>query len=183
VRKPGLWTETILYSFTGGSDGSEPYGGLIADNAGNLYGTAFAGGNIASCGTGCGTIYELSPPATAGNPWTETTLHAFTSPGEGKNPFGGLWSDKGGNLYGTTTTGGRNTGTFGSVFKLKPPAVSGGVWTLAVLYYFRGASVGDGANPYTALISVNGALYGTTLNGGKVYTETRTGGTVFSIVP
>jgi uncharacterized repeat protein (TIGR03803 family) len=190
VRKPGLWTETILYNFpeSGGINppqSSGPYGGLIADSAGNLYGTTFYSGNTPLCGqVGCGTIYELSPPVVAGNPWVENTLYAFTNPSDGERPYAALWRDKLGNLYGTATGGGKNAqSTQGSVFKLKPPALSGRPWTFVVLHYFRGATVGDGANPYSALTFVNGVLYGTTSNGGTIYTGVRTGGTVFSVVP
>lgn len=94
-----------------------------------------------------------------------------------------LLRDKLGNLYGTAYDGGTNGGTAGSVFKLKPAALVGGAWTFVALHYFRGVATGDGASPFGALIEVNGAFYGTTSSGGKRYTDTRTGGTVFSVVP
>jgi uncharacterized repeat protein (TIGR03803 family) len=182
VPKPGFWTETTLYSFNPGTAAADPNGGLIADSAGNLYGTTT--GESVQCEEGCtGTIYELSPPTIAGDPWVETTLYTLVNPGDGKNPFGALLRDKLGNLYGTAYAGGKNDGTDGTVFMLKPPAVSGGDWTFTVLHYFRGVAVGDGAGPFGALIDVKGAFYGTTYSGGKKYTETRTGGTVFSVVP
>jgi uncharacterized repeat protein (TIGR03803 family) len=75
----GSWTEQVLYNFTGGSDGDLPYTGLVFDQAGNLYGTAVEGGRITEPfpSGGCGTVFRLSPPATPGNPWSETTLHEF----------------------------------------------------------------------------------------------------------
>jgi uncharacterized repeat protein (TIGR03803 family) len=184
--KPGLWTETILYNFTGGSDGGGP-GQLIIDNLGNLYGAASGGGqSAANCGSGCGTLFELSPPAIAGDPWQETTLYSFTGHGDGASPQPALWPDKLGNLYGTAAQGGRKntTGvggsTFGTVFKLKAPVVSGDAWTLVVLHDFGGIRAGDGNFPTSALTLLNGLLYGTTDLGGNEFSN---GGTVFSVVP
>jgi len=169
VRKPGLWTENILYNF-GGSGGSYPQAGLIADSAGNLYGMAGGGGD-GSCA--CGTVYELSPPSVAGGPWQETTVHNFTGGGDGASPAGELWRDKLDDLYGAASSGGRG---LGSVFKLKPPSVSGEAWVFVFLYNFP---LSDSARPgYGALILVNGAFYGT-IGGGGAPGE----GAVFSIVP
>jgi hypothetical protein len=186
VRKTGLWKETILHRFTW-TDGLDPVGGLIADSAGNLFGAASLGGNGVACpgsqDGGCGTIYELSPPAVAGDPWQETTLHAFTNPGDGKNPVATLSRDNLNNLYGTASGGGKNTGTFGTVFKLHPPATSGGTWNFVVLHYFNGVASGDGVDPRGRLLWVNGALYGTTNGGGVKVTPTISGGTVFSVAP
>ena len=99
----GAWTKTVLYSFQGGAnDGSTPFGTLIFDKLGNLYGTTQAGGP-----GNAGTVFELSPPAVPGNPWTETVLFIF--PGDqsqGYWPFGKLTFDGIGNLYGTTEYGG-----------------------------------------------------------------------------
>jgi uncharacterized repeat protein (TIGR03803 family) len=74
ISPPGTaWTETVLYSFTGGSDGANPYSDVIFDKAGNLYGTTFAGGSA-----DFGTVFQLAPPAIQGAPWTETVLYSFT---------------------------------------------------------------------------------------------------------
>src|SRR5258708_4997026 len=109
--------EKVAYSFLGFSDGANPNGGLVADAAGNLYGTTVGGG------TGkAGTIFELSPPATAGGAWTETVLHNFQDT-DGQFPLGALIIDKVGNLYGTTARGGNHG--LGSVFKLSPPTTPG----------------------------------------------------------
>jgi hypothetical protein len=80
-------TETVLFSFQGiiGLSGSHPVGGLVADEAGNLYGTAAVAGRY-----GAGTVYELSPPATPGGAWTQTTIYAFenrfATPADGAAP-------------------------------------------------------------------------------------------------
>ena len=101
-------TETVLHSFTGGSDGFNPQAGLIADRAGNLYGTTLVGGAPSS-----GTVFKLSPGG------TETVLYSFCSlPSctDGAIPEAGLIADRAGNLYGTTVVGGASNA--GVVFKL-----------------------------------------------------------------
>lgn len=111
--------ETVLYNFTGGSDGAFPFGGLIADAAGNLYGTTASGGGYAcDDGNGCGTVFELD---TSGK---ETVLHRFTGKRDGMDPVADLTVDSSGNLYGTTEYGGDrkcNNGLgCGVAFMLKP---------------------------------------------------------------
>jgi uncharacterized repeat protein (TIGR03803 family) len=103
--------ETVLYSFTGGSDGSEPTGGLIRDSRGNLYGTTSFGGDT-SCEPpyGCGTVFKLSKTG------KETVLHTFTGGADGANPDAGMIQDSKGNFYGTTFYGGAYG--YGTVFKL-----------------------------------------------------------------
>jgi len=187
VNNSGTWTYSILFDFNG-NNGSAPWGGVIIDKAGNLYGTANGGGiNGKRCDPqGCGVIFELSPPATAGGSWTETTLYEFTGAGDGANPYGTLWIDALGNLYGTASQGGKTntTGaggpTLGTVYKLKAPVDSGGTWTLQLLHDFGGIQAGDGNFPLGELILVNGLLYGTTDLGGNEFSN---GGTVFSVVP
>jgi uncharacterized repeat protein (TIGR03803 family) len=171
LRKPGLWTENILHNFTG-NDGSYPYGQLIVDDAGNIYGSATFGGEV---GCQCGAVYELSPPAIAGDPWQEVTLYSFTGKADGRNIYGGLWRNKLGELYGTGQQGSHRTD--GSIFELKPPTAAGESWTFVFLHDF-GNYVGDGISPYSGLTFSNGALYGTTYGGGAIGA-----GTVFSIVP
>jgi uncharacterized repeat protein (TIGR03803 family) len=150
---------TVLHTFAGGSDGDAPIAGLIADKAGNLYGTTKLGG--AGCsGFGCGTVYEIAADGTG------TVLYAFTGGSDGGNPVGGLIADAAGNLYGTTEFGGSGKGCggtgCGTVFRLAP----GGA--LTVLYTFTGGS--DGAQPVASLIKdAKGNLYGTTLFGGTGY--------------
>ena len=87
------WTETIIYSFQGDKDGYFPQGDLVLDSAGNLYGATQFGGGFGSCDPFypfCGTIFELSPPAQPGSPWTETILYRFSGGADGANPEGGL---------------------------------------------------------------------------------------------
>ena len=93
--------ETVLYSFTGGTDGANPYGGLVRDSQGNFYGTTYAGGDQGSfCQGFCGVVFKLD---TTG--W-ETVLYAFTGQADGDNPAASLFRDNQGNLYGTTQYGG-----------------------------------------------------------------------------
>jgi uncharacterized repeat protein (TIGR03803 family) len=106
-------TETVLYSFTGGADGANPYGGLVLDAAGNLYGTTVGGGTPSACTQPtCGVVFKL------GASRTETVLHTFTGAADGGLPLAGLVQDKAGNLYGTTYFGGASGN--GVVFRLTP---------------------------------------------------------------
>jgi uncharacterized repeat protein (TIGR03803 family) len=176
----GPWTETVLYSFQDLSDGAVPYGGLVMDAAGNLYGAAQIGGyqGLAEL---YGTIYELSPPVVAGGAWTFTTIYTFqSSPGDGNTPTGTLVFDHAGNLYGTTEFGGASNG--GTVFKLSPPSGSGGAWTETVLHSFSGS---DGFAPVAGLyIDGAGNLYGTTIQGGNMADCSEVGcGVVFKLSP
>ncbi len=173
-RANDQWVETVLYSFTGGADGSTPYAGLIFDGAGNIYGTTSAGGNL-TCTylpDSCGVVFELTPSASG--PWIETILYSFTGGSDGANPNAGLIFDSGGNLYGTTLYGG-NQNNDGVVFALTPSA--SGQWTETVLQAFTGGN--DGARPYDGLIldSANN-LYGTAFAGGSA-----SSGVVFELTP
>ncbi|HEY6293676.1 MAG TPA: choice-of-anchor tandem repeat GloVer-containing protein, partial [Terriglobia bacterium] len=154
--------ESVLYSFTGGTDGAYPVAGLVRDAAGNLYGTALAGGDL-NCSargfSGCGTVFEVS----AGG--TESVLHSFTGAPDGSGPYAGLVRDAAGNLYGTTYDGGDlNCGApygCGTVFEVS----AGG--TESVLYSFTGGT--DGASPAAGLVrDAAGNLYGTTGGGGHL---------------
>jgi uncharacterized repeat protein (TIGR03803 family) len=107
----GTWTESILYSFTGGADGAGPQAGLIFDAAGNLYGTTYSGGSTA-CTGGCGVVFKLTP---TGSSWSERVLHSFG--GHGEFPNGPVIFDPAGNLFGTTSAGSSN---FGLVFEITP---------------------------------------------------------------
>jgi len=105
----GTWTFTLLHDFTAGtSDGWSAQDGLVRDQWGNLYGTTLWGGYEGNpdCGEiGCGTAFEVSPPATPGGSWTEQVLHFFGMGDDGFDPEGGLALDAKGNLYGTTYSG------------------------------------------------------------------------------
>jgi uncharacterized repeat protein (TIGR03803 family) len=114
LSPPGTaWAETVLYSFTGGNDGANPYSDVIFDKAGNLYGTTYLGGGSYDSGV----VFEISFDT-----WTETVLYDFAAGNAGANPWARLLIDKAGNLYGTTTVGGDD---YGSAFELSPPAVRG----------------------------------------------------------
>jgi hypothetical protein len=108
ARGQTAWTETVLYAFSGGSDGGFPTAGLIADGKGSLYGTAILGGvNAPTCFGGCGVVFKLAPPAAGQTSWTETVLWSFLgSNGDGDLPAAGLLADENGALYGTTQFGG-----------------------------------------------------------------------------
>jgi uncharacterized repeat protein (TIGR03803 family) len=170
----GSWTETVLYDFfPNGADGNDPVAGVIFDASGNLYGTTLYGGVGYGCGSGCGTVFELTP--IAGGGWTETVLHTFyNNHTDGVGPYAGLIFDASGNLYGTTTAGGTHHG--GMVFELTPTVGSG--WTETVLHNFRPNGV-DGNGPVAGMIfDGSGNLYGTTSSGG-VYND----GVVFELTP
>jgi uncharacterized repeat protein (TIGR03803 family) len=160
----GKWQSTVLYTFSGtGTDGADPYAGLVRDASGNLYGTTYYGGNTAGCENGekgCGLVFELSP--TSGGEWTETVIYKFNDGSSGYAPLGSLVFDSAGNLYGTAIIGGAS-GSFGTVFELSPN--SSGVWNETVLYTFQGGN--DGEFPDSGVIFDNaGNLYGTVSSGG-----------------
>jgi uncharacterized repeat protein (TIGR03803 family) len=154
----------VLYSFTGGADGSEPYyENLIFDQTGNLYGTTAGGGPA-----GGGVVFKLTP---SGGSWTESVLHSFTGE-DGFFPQTGVIFDSTGNLYGTTAMGGLNGK--GNVFQLSP---SGSGWVATTVYSFQGGA--DGYQPAGGVIvDRSGNLYGTTPIGGS-----GGGGTVFELSP
>ena len=171
ARGQTAWTETTIWTFSGGDDGAVPFlGGLIADETGALYGTTSAGGpfpDAAACNIvsiGCGTVFKLTPPGRGQTTWTLSRLWSFTGGNDGGSPFAGLIADRNGALYGTTYIG----GAFGPgvVFKLTPPAVAGQTpWIETTLWNFSGS---DGALPQSTLIAdQKGTLYGTTQFGGN----------------
>jgi uncharacterized repeat protein (TIGR03803 family) len=171
----GAWTETVLYSFKGGTDGSQPNGNLVIGSGEVLYGTTFSGGD-----SDFGTVYSVAPPASAGAPWTETVLHRFSGYPDGGLPEAGVVIGAGGVLYGATPYGGSSSDA-GTVYSLTPPASSGGSWTETILHSFSNDS--DGCNPAYLVISNEGLLYGTTSACGN-YNCSRFGcGTVFSLMP
>jgi uncharacterized repeat protein (TIGR03803 family) len=162
-------TETVLYNFTGASDGGFPYAGLTPDGAGDFFGTTPFGG-LRDRYDGYGIVFELSPNGNGG--WNETVLYTFTGGADGGAPVGSVLFDSMGNLYGTACCGGANGR--GVVFELSRVETS---WTETVLYSFAGGA--DGENPETGLILDSaGNLYGTTLGccGGQY-------GTVFELSP
>lgn len=155
----GTWTEIVLHTFSGGSDGSAPYGGqLTVDSAGNIYGEAYNGARD------FGVIFKLSRSATG--TWTEKVLHTFTGAADGSATSPGrLVIDASGNIFGTSVW---------NAFELVPG--SNGTWTEKILHTFSGSS--DGTYPESGLtFGTSGALYGTTNEGGTHH------GTVFQLSP
>ena len=154
----GTWTESVLHTFTGGSDGASPFAGLTLDAAGNLYGTASTGGSAGCSNQGCGVVFELSPTSSG---WTYTVLYSFTGAADGGTPWTGVTFDASGNLYGTTVNGG-NYG-FGVVFEMSPNSSSG--WSEHVIHHFTNGA--DRGTPFgTLTLDASGNLYGTTEGGG-----------------
>ncbi len=148
------WNERVLYSFEGAADGGAPFGALIFDRAGNLYGTTSTGGYGSGYG---GTVFELSP---SGGSWTINVLYELSGlPGCG--PEGNVAVDATGHLYGITSCDGANLN--GSVFKLTPAM---GRWTYTSLHDFTGGS--DGGYPLGGItLDAHGNVYGTTERGGE----------------
>ena len=160
----GGWTESFVYSFTGGSDGGNPYGGLIFDPLGNLYGAT--PGTYQFQGNG-GSVFKLTP---SGNSWTFSVLYSFANGGDECGPRGTPAMDAEGNLYDTTTC----VPGYGSVFKLAP--INGG-WTYTSLHDFGQGR--DGIYPEAGVtLDPNGNIYGTTTGGGAY-----ANGIVFEITP
>jgi uncharacterized repeat protein (TIGR03803 family) len=164
--------ETVLYRFTGGNDGAEPFAGLVRDSAGNLYGTTYYGGT-----NDLGVVFKLDRTN------KETILHTFTGPPDGAGPDGALFLDASGNLYGTTSLGGETSACSvgngcGTVYQLRHTA-SG--WKETVLYRF---DQGTGTFPMGALIrDPAGNFYGTTYQGGGTGCSGFGCGVVFRLKP
>ncbi len=157
------WTEAVLYSFQNSGDGARPYGGLIFDNAGNLYGTTANGGSGQS-----GTVFELTP---SGDTWSFHLLYSLTGYG-GCGSLASLAMDGAGDLYGTTYCAGAYH--LGNIFKLSRV---GNSWVYTSVHDFTGS--GDGAYPVSNVtIDTDGTLYGTTNEGG-----TYGAGTIWTIKP
>jgi hypothetical protein len=174
----GNWTESTLIDFYPTTSlGYNPPAGLVY-SSGSFFGT-----NYFTDQFGCGTVYELSPPAT-GNTWTATAIYTF---GNGCNPAASLTIGQGGILYGTTITAGSGTACqygCGTIFQLTPPTTTGGAWTESTIYNFTGAN-GDGGWPAARLVlGKNGVLYGTNVIGGIINSSCTQGcGTVFQLSP
>ncbi len=160
--------ETILHSFGKGKDGVSPYGGVIRDAKGNLYGTTQKGGSH-----GAGTVFKITASG------KESVLYNFTGGSDGGFPYAGLMRDSAGNLYGTTFLGG-SCGAYygcGTVFEVDSTNKE------TVLYSFSGGA-NDGAFPYAGVIrDSKGNFYGTTFGGGDYHCEPTGCGTVFKLSP
>jgi uncharacterized repeat protein (TIGR03803 family) len=158
-------TETLLYEFNGGTDGANPLAALIRDQKGNLFGTAWNGGDLnCNFGGGCGVVFKLD----SNN--KETVLYNFEATDGGGIPEAGLVRDAAGNFYGTAYGSGSCGTGCGAVFKLDRNGKE------TVLHKFIG---NDGGQPLgTVAFDAKGNLYGTTSSYGKYNL-----GTVFKITP
>jgi len=167
-QSAGVWTETILYSFTGGTDGYAPQGPITMDAQGNLYGTTYEGGTSYA-----GVVYKLT--RNADGTWTQSVLYNFTGGADGGFPSNGVAFDPAGNIYGTAPNGGSSSCVLGCgvVFKLTPS--SGGSWTYKTIYSLQATG---GSQPSNQLLVRAGKLYGTTF-----YTGTGYNGVVFELKP
>jgi uncharacterized repeat protein (TIGR03803 family) len=168
----GEWTKTVILQLDGGADGRNASDLLLRD--GVLYGTA-GGGSSTHCGaTGCGIVFQLSPPSAPGGTWTETVLHSFDH--EDGAFASGLAMASDGTLYGITARGG--AADLGTVYQLAPPASPGAAWTFKSLYSFEGKQ--DGAWPVERpALGPNGVIYGTTAED----IDSDTNGTVYMLTP
>jgi uncharacterized repeat protein (TIGR03803 family) len=165
---PDGWVHTVLYSFTGGADGGEPYKGITLDREGNLYGTAVTGGS-GSCEGGCGVVYKLT---NSGGTWNQRVIHAFTGGDDGSGPGARVTVDRGGNIYGMTPTGGVNG--LGTIYKIHQ---AGDAWNFTVIHPFTGGA--DGASGSAGrMILRKGRLYGAATTGGNYGS-----GVVFELTP
>ena len=178
--EPGVWTEHVLHSFTGLTDGGNPVAGLVQSTSQVLYGTTYTGGMAVTGepGSGYGTVFQLV--SAGGGVWTESVLYSFTNSTDGSGPESGLaihYTTTSTVLYGSAFWAGSATSCplggymagCGTIFSLTS-AASGGVgpWTFAVLHTFTG-TLTEGAHPSQDLFysSTAGGLYGTTFSGGS----------------
>jgi uncharacterized repeat protein (TIGR03803 family) len=155
----GGWTESVLYTFTGGADGGSPYSSVLFDKSGNLYGATAVGGTGTACNGACGAVFELSPAS--GGQWTENVIHSFDLT-DGETPEGNLIFDGADNLYGTTYSGGTNA--FGTVFRLTRGA--GGQWSEGVLWNFKNGA-DDRYPTFGVTLGTSGQVYGAVSTAGS----------------
>lgn len=167
----GAWTETILHSFSGGSDGGYPIGGLTIASNGAVYGTASYSGTA----NDSGTAFQLTPPTVSGGTWTYTVLHSFAGGKDGATPASTMVFGPSGDLYGTTWNGGSTTCYLGcgTIFRLAP--TGSGDWAEAILHDWP--NTGQVPN-VSVLFLRNGAVDGATeflgsKNEGSVFTLTQ----------
>jgi uncharacterized repeat protein (TIGR03803 family) len=152
------WNLTVLYSFTSGRDGAQPYKGVTLDSHGDLYGTTVTGGS-GGCDGGCGVVYKLTH---AHGSWSQSVLYSFTGGSDGAGPGSPVVFDKQGNLFGTAPTKGAKG--FGTIYELKPN--KNGSWKLAVIHTFTGGSDGAGGSAGRLLFDAKGNIYGVATSGG-----------------
>ena len=164
----GEWTQSVIHTFTGGTDGGTGSAGRLLLHSGSLYGVATVGGLHAK-----GTAFRLS--RSPEGKWRLKTLYAFQGQPDAGFPYGALIRDAAGNFYGTTYYDGRYG--YGAVFQLTPGPAD--TWTERVLYSFKNGL--DGANPISHLnLDASGNLYGTTSEAGAPGCSC---GTIFKLTP
>jgi hypothetical protein len=140
------YTESVLHTFTATPDGRNPATGLVADSAGNLYGSTYYGGTYCVYYWGCGTIFELTPNGNGG--WTYNPPFSLPGGNTGAAYPSGLTIDSQRNLYAFSPA---------CVYEVSP---SDGNWVLSNAYCFTGGS--DGSNPTSLIVDSAGNVYGTT---------------------
>src|SRR5208282_1778595 len=167
----GGWNGNTIYTFSNATkDGETPFGTLVLDNAGNLYGTAYGGG-----AHGDGAVYKLTLVTTGKKKgtWTEKLLYSFKGgTKDGSNPWAGIMFDASGNIYGTTRLSGKYNYQGGTVYEL---VADDGKYKEKILWSFNNT---DGGEPYDSLLLDGGNLYGTTSQGGS-----NGDGVVFEVTP
>jgi uncharacterized repeat protein (TIGR03803 family) len=156
------WKEHVLHAFGANSltDGANPYGGVVLDAAGNVYGTTYYGGSSACA---CGIVFKIDPSG------AETVLYNFKGgTTDGGGPSVTLVRDGSGNLYGTTSYGGDVRCSYpigcGTVFKID------GNGAESVMHVFTGYPF-DGAGPGLLVRDQAGNLYGTAGGGNSLTCE------------
>jgi len=165
TQSGGNWSEQPIYAFNGTPDGATPFGGVVFDSVGNIYGTTTQGG-----ANGFGAVYELSP---SGSGYTERVIYSFTGGTDGSYPTAAIYIDGSGNLFGTTSNGGSGGG--GTVFELSP---NGSSFNYTLLHSFSG---GTQCGPWGTLAAdSNGNLFGTTVcdgatGHGNIFEEAKSG--------
>jgi len=171
-------SEIQLYQLDQAS-GYGPTGGVVTDSHGNIFGATPIGGT-GSCtgGAGCGTIYEVSPPAQRGQQWTFNVLYNFQNNGDGWAPDSRLTPGPDGSLYGYPSAG-----SYGIVFHLVPPANGQGAWTYQILYTFSGSADGNLGYVNSPLILHDKRLYGIAGGGSSNACGQIGCGIVFKLVP
>jgi uncharacterized repeat protein (TIGR03803 family) len=174
------WTESTLYQFRGGKDGSQNYSTLTLDSMGRLYG-------VTDGGTPWNAIFRLTPGA-PGKRWHFNLLYEFKGQRDGGNPLTPLFLDSSGAIYGASQEGGLSGNGCdqqfgcGAIFQLVPPTHKDGPWTARILYEFQGAN--DGGNPSTMIMDRAGNIFGTTRYGGVFNKKCPLGcGVIFELFP
>jgi hypothetical protein len=169
----GSWKESVIYSFVGGSDGVNPQAALTRGANGYLFGTTAKGGGAGCVPDGCGTVFELKPPAEPDGTWTESVIHTFTGGEDGAYPYSPLVLGDHGRLVGANF--GSTATPNGVMFELSPPPTAGETWTYTALYTFAGGS--DGIAPWgPTLFRPHLSLAGVTSAGG-----TSSHGTIYEL--